>query len=110
VINFDTTLGQQLLDISIGQPVTQVPPHRNHDHIRREPETGEARPRHWYSGGMTTHQPSLPDLVGTLLGLLYGSLTSATMIALRCATHHTLIPFGPALIAGAFTGLLLPLG
>jgi hypothetical protein len=63
VINLDTTLGQQLLDISIGQPVTQVPPHRNHDHIRREPETGEARPRHWYSGGMTTHQPRLPDLV-----------------------------------------------
>jgi leader peptidase (prepilin peptidase)/N-methyltransferase len=49
-------------------------------------------------------------IVGTLFGLLYGSLTSATMIALRCATHHTLIPFGPALIAGAFTGLLLPLG
>lgn len=49
-------------------------------------------------------------IVGTLLGLLYGSLTSATMIALRCATRHTLIPFGPALIAGAFTGLLLPLG
>ena len=49
-------------------------------------------------------------IVGTLLGLLYGSLTSTTMIALRCATRHTLIPFGPALIAGAFTGLLVPLG
>jgi leader peptidase (prepilin peptidase)/N-methyltransferase len=49
-------------------------------------------------------------IAGTLLGLLYGSLTSTTMIALRCATRHTLIPFGPALIAGAFTVLLLPLG
>jgi leader peptidase (prepilin peptidase)/N-methyltransferase len=49
-------------------------------------------------------------IVGTLLGLLYGSLTGATMIALRCATRHTPIPFGPALIAGAFTGLLVPLG
>ncbi len=47
---------------------------------------------------------------GTLLGLLYGSLTGASMIVLRCATRHTPIPFGPALIAGAFTGLLLPLG
>ena len=49
-------------------------------------------------------------IVGALLGLLYGSLTGATMIALRCATRHTPIPFGPALIAGAFTGLLVPLG
>ena len=49
-------------------------------------------------------------IVGTLFGLLYGSLTGATMIALRRATRHTPIPFGPALIAGAFTGLLVPLG
>lgn len=49
-------------------------------------------------------------IVGTLLGLLYGSLTGATMIALRRATCHTPIPFGPALIAGALTGLLVPLG
>ncbi len=47
---------------------------------------------------------------GTLFGLLYGSLTGATMITLRRASHHTLIPFGPALIAGAFTALLLPFG
>jgi hypothetical protein len=63
VINLDATLGQQLLDISVGKPVAQVPSHREHDHIRREPETSEARPRHWYSDEMTTHQPSLPDLV-----------------------------------------------
>lgn len=31
----------------------------------------------------------------TLLGLLYGSLTGATLIALRRASRHTLIPFGP---------------
>lgn len=47
---------------------------------------------------------------GALLGLLYGSLTGAIMIVLRRATCYSLIPFGPALIAGAFTGLLLPLG
>jgi leader peptidase (prepilin peptidase)/N-methyltransferase len=44
---------------------------------------------------------------GALLGLLYGSLTGATMIAMRRASRHTLIPFGPALIAGTFTALLL---
>ena len=47
---------------------------------------------------------------GTLLGLLYGSLTGAIMIVLRRATRHTLIPFGPALIAGAFTALLVAIG
>jgi leader peptidase (prepilin peptidase) / N-methyltransferase len=43
---------------------------------------------------------------GALLGLLYGSLTGTILMVLRRATRHTLIPFGPALIAGAFTALL----
>lgn len=47
---------------------------------------------------------------GAMLGLLYGSLTGAIMIVLRRATRHTLIPFGPALIAGAFTALLVAIG
>ena len=49
-------------------------------------------------------------LAGALLGLLYGALTGAAMIVLRRAHWHTLIPLGPALIAGAFTALLVPLG
>ncbi len=47
-------------------------------------------------------------LTGTILGLLYGGLTGAVMIALRRASRHTLIPLGPALIAGAFIALLVP--
>ena len=43
---------------------------------------------------------------GALLGLLYGSLTGTIMIVLRRATRHTVLPFGPALITGAFTALL----
>jgi prepilin signal peptidase PulO-like enzyme (type II secretory pathway) len=38
------------------------------------------------------------------------SLTGATMIVLRRATRRTLIPFGPALIEGAFTALLAAVG
>jgi leader peptidase (prepilin peptidase) / N-methyltransferase len=49
-------------------------------------------------------------LTGAVLGLLYGGLTGATMIVLRRASRHTLIPLGPALIAGAFTALLIPIG
>ncbi|WP_184727174.1 prepilin peptidase [Saccharopolyspora phatthalungensis] len=45
---------------------------------------------------------------GAILGLLYGALAGAVLIALRRASRHTPIPFGPALIAGAFTALLIP--
>jgi leader peptidase (prepilin peptidase) / N-methyltransferase len=48
-------------------------------------------------------------LCGAVLGLFYGALTGITMILLRRVTRHTLIPLGPALIAGAFTALLAPI-
>ncbi len=48
-------------------------------------------------------------VAGTILALLYASLTGATLIILRRASRHTPIPFGPALIAGAFTAILLPI-
>jgi leader peptidase (prepilin peptidase)/N-methyltransferase len=61
--------------------------------------------------GLTLGWPGWTTVIsGTMLGLLYGSLTGATMIVLRRATRHTLIPFGPALIAGAFTALLVAIG
>jgi hypothetical protein len=43
VIDLNTPLGQQFLDIAVGQAVAQVPPDRDHDHRRREPEPGERR-------------------------------------------------------------------
>lgn len=49
-------------------------------------------------------------LSGTILGLLYGGLVGAALIILRRASRHTMIPLGPALIAGAFTALLVPIG
>jgi hypothetical protein len=33
VIDFDAALGQQLLHIAVGQAVTQVPAHRDRDHL-----------------------------------------------------------------------------
>jgi hypothetical protein len=33
VIHIDAALGQQLLDVAIGQPIAQVPAHRNRDHL-----------------------------------------------------------------------------
>jgi hypothetical protein len=37
VVDVDTALGQQLLDVPIGEPVAQVPAHRNRDDLSREP-------------------------------------------------------------------------
>jgi len=57
--------------------------------------------------GLALGWPGLATVIGgTVLGLLYGSLTGTILIVLRRATRHTLIPFGPALIAGALTALL----
>jgi transcriptional regulator with XRE-family HTH domain len=33
VVDLDATLGEQLLDIAVGQREAQVPPHRQHDHV-----------------------------------------------------------------------------
>ena len=45
VIDLDPTLGKQLLHVAIGQPEPQLPPHREDDDVRREPEPGEGRIR-----------------------------------------------------------------
>src|SRR5207249_1955395 len=39
----DATLGEKLFEVPVGQPVPQVPPHRQQDHPRRETETDEPR-------------------------------------------------------------------
>jgi hypothetical protein len=38
-IDVDATLGQQLLDLAVGQPVTQLPTHRDCDDLAREAVT-----------------------------------------------------------------------
>jgi hypothetical protein len=60
VIHGDTALGQQLLDIPVGQAIPQVPPDRDRDHLPREPETSEDRGR-----TRRTHPTSLqPAAIG----------------------------------------------
>jgi transposase InsO family protein len=45
VIHGDTALGQQLLNIPVGQAIAQVPADRDRDHLTREPETSKDRGR-----------------------------------------------------------------
>jgi hypothetical protein len=44
MVDHDPAFGQQLFYVPIGEPVPEIPPDRHQDHLRREPETGEARP------------------------------------------------------------------
>jgi len=43
VVDLDTGLSEQLLDIAVGQPEAQVPADSDDDDIGREPKSGEAR-------------------------------------------------------------------
>jgi hypothetical protein len=43
VVDLDAAFGEQLFDVAVGEAKAQVPADRQHDHIRREAETGEGR-------------------------------------------------------------------
>jgi hypothetical protein len=43
VVNFDAALSQEFFDVAAGQPVPEIPAHRQQDHLRREPEAGKRR-------------------------------------------------------------------
>ncbi len=61
MISDDAAFGQQLLDVPIGQPVAQVPPHRPRDDLRREPEPRELRDRNHGTHTPTTHPSIMPE-------------------------------------------------
>ena len=59
LIDLDSTLGEELLDIAVRQVEPQIAMHREHDHFRWEPKPGERRigtgctatrvPRNWWT-------------------------------------------------------------
>src|SRR6266536_3933466 len=49
VVDLDAALGQQLLDVAVGQAEPQVPAHRDDDDVVWEPEAGEGGP--WEGNG-----------------------------------------------------------
>jgi hypothetical protein len=40
VVNDDAAFGQQLLDVAVGESITQIPAHRDRDDLTREPVAG----------------------------------------------------------------------
>jgi hypothetical protein len=63
VIDLDPTLGQDLLQVPVGQPEPQLPAHRQQDHLSREPVAGQRRPRELdrTAGSATLHPHSLAE-------------------------------------------------
>src|SRR6266550_5096598 len=62
VVDLDAALGQQPLKVPVGQAVPEVPPDRESDHVRREPEPGERRSlNHRHRHPPSTHSPTLPQ-------------------------------------------------
>jgi hypothetical protein len=47
MVDLDAPLGEEFLDIAIGQAEAQVPADGDDDHIGREAESGEGGPRDW---------------------------------------------------------------
>ena len=46
-------------------------------------------------------------MLGTLAGFVLGALYGGVLVVARRAGRKTAIPFGPFLIGGVFTGLLI---
>ncbi|ETA03772.1 hypothetical protein CcI156_07645 [Frankia sp. CcI156] len=61
VINQEAALGEQLLDIPVGQGVPQVPADSEDDHLRWEPEPRELRRRNRRTDTTSTHHSIMAD-------------------------------------------------
>ena len=60
VVDLDSALGEELFDVAIGEPVTQIPPHGEHDDLRREAVSSErGAPERRYRLGTRSHPSTL---------------------------------------------------
>lgn len=67
MVDLNVTLGEQFLEVSIGQSVTQVPANCQQYHLRRAPEPGERRPG-WLHGSDETQMLHPDSLVHRTYG------------------------------------------
>jgi hypothetical protein len=59
VIDGDPALGQQLLDVTVGKSIAQVPADRDRDHLPREPEPSKDRCRARSSHRISLLRPTI---------------------------------------------------
>ena len=62
MIDIDALFGEQFLDVAVGRPVAQLPPHRHCDHFWWETRPGERSPQYRCADMTAAHQTTLPDL------------------------------------------------
>ena len=60
MVNGDAALGQQLLNVPVGQAVPQIPADRHRDHLPRKPEASRTRCCAGTPAGYGTTQPTGP--------------------------------------------------
>src|SRR5205823_898479 len=84
VIDGDAALGQQFLDVPVGQSIAQVPADRDRDHLPREPGTGSRRTLWTFPTTSSNQSPAGCDrptqhcptgysaVAGGLLGRIWG--------------------------------------
>src|SRR5680860_399491 len=65
VVDLDATLGEKLFEVPVGQPVTEVPAHRQQDHLGRESEASEPRghPHRRFRTASALHRATLTATV-----------------------------------------------
>jgi hypothetical protein len=62
MIDIDAAFSQEFFNVTVGQPVAQIPAHRHCDHFWWEPETRRRRTSVPVCDRTTAHQITLPDL------------------------------------------------
>jgi hypothetical protein len=103
VVDLDTALGEQLLDITVGQPEAQVPADSHDDDIGREPESGEGRawrdlrPRAVSDShdGVSRHPPVHSQRNRAILAMAAAARWSASCVGLDAsAAAWSFVPVG----------------
>jgi hypothetical protein len=92
VIDGDTPLGQQFLDVPVGKSIAQVPADRDRDHLPREPEASKDRGRATRSHPTSLHPSGIDQRNSATTSALMDTVLTA--IAAGHATPSAVYPPG----------------
>jgi hypothetical protein len=86
VVNLHAALGQQLFNIAIREPITEVPAHCQHDHLPRKPEAGERR--RWRQGRTNTADAAHALEHARTTSSVYATVPAQASTMLACDFFH----------------------
>src|SRR6266516_1720520 len=92
VIDSDTALGQQFLDVTVGKSIAQVPADRDRDHLPREPEASEHRGRARGSHRTSLQSPTISQRNSARSAA--SSSTRQTLTSSSCQLMSNSLPSG----------------